>query len=193
MARPKQFVPDEALDAAMRLFWVQGYEATSMQELVACTGVHKRSMYDTFGDKHALFVKALARYADAQEARLQDAAEGTGSAIETIRALLETSVPDVTAQQPRGCLLVNSATELGVRDPEAAGHVDQHFALAQRVLRDLVERGRRDGEIATRLEPAALATLLHNAWLGLRVNSAAGVPPSQLQAGVDATIAMLVA
>jgi TetR/AcrR family transcriptional repressor of nem operon len=191
MARPKQFDPDEALDAAMKLFWEQGYEGTSVQELVERTGVHKRSMYYTFGDKHALFVKALSRYAADTEQQLRAAAEAPGSATDAIRALLETALPGAAGDLPAGCLLVNSATELAARDPDAAGPVEHHFATSERVLKDLVARGQDEGEIATRLTPAALATLLNSTWLGLRVQSRAGTPPAQLRAGVDAAIAVL--
>lgn len=64
MARIKEFDEDVVLLKAMRLFWEQGYEKTSMQDLVTHMGVHKRSMYDTFGDKHTLYIKALKRYGD---------------------------------------------------------------------------------------------------------------------------------
>jgi TetR/AcrR family transcriptional repressor of nem operon len=175
----------------MGLFWERGYEATSVQDLVTRTGVHKRSMYDAFGDKHALFVRALSRYADAQDVGLRAAAEAPGSPTATIRTLLETALPDAAAGPPRGCLIVNSATELAAHDPEAAARVEQHFATVQDVLRTLVERGQRGGEIATVLPPAALATVLHNAWLGLRVQSRAGVPAADLRTAIDATVAVL--
>ena len=63
MARSKEFDVDEVLLKAMHLFWDQGYENTSMQDLVKGMGIHKRSLYDTFGDKHTLFMKVLDRYA----------------------------------------------------------------------------------------------------------------------------------
>lgn len=62
MARSKEFEVNEVLDKAIQLFWTQGYEKTSMQDLVEFMGIHRRSIYDTFGDKHALFMKALERY-----------------------------------------------------------------------------------------------------------------------------------
>ena len=52
MARSKEFEENEVLDKAMRLFWEQGYEKTSMTDLVEHMGIHRRSLYDTFGDKH---------------------------------------------------------------------------------------------------------------------------------------------
>ncbi|ADV84368.1 TetR/AcrR family transcriptional regulator [Terriglobus saanensis] len=62
MARTKEFDQEEALDAAMHLFWEHGYEATSIQELVEATGVQRQSLYDTFGSKHELFLQSLMRY-----------------------------------------------------------------------------------------------------------------------------------
>ena len=62
MARTKEFDQEQALDAAMNLFWERGYEATSIQDLVEATGVQRQSLYDTFGSKHELFLQSLMRY-----------------------------------------------------------------------------------------------------------------------------------
>nr|WP_083442409.1 helix-turn-helix domain-containing protein [Paenibacillus sp. IHB B 3415] len=59
MGRTKEFEINEVLDKAVQLFWMQGYEKTSMQDLVNFMGIHRRSIYDSFGDKHALYMKAL--------------------------------------------------------------------------------------------------------------------------------------
>ena len=64
MARPREFDMDEALDAAISTFWTQGYEATSMTDLMEATGLHKGSLYKAFDDKHDLFMKSLSRYLD---------------------------------------------------------------------------------------------------------------------------------
>ena len=61
MARPKEFDVDDALQQALELFWRKGYEATSVQDLVAAMGIQKASLYGTFGDKHSLYMKALQR------------------------------------------------------------------------------------------------------------------------------------
>ena len=62
MARTKCFNRDEALEKAMQAFWAKGYEATSVQDLVDCMGINRGSLYDTFGDKHQLFLEALDQY-----------------------------------------------------------------------------------------------------------------------------------
>jgi TetR/AcrR family transcriptional repressor of nem operon len=175
----------------MELFWEQGYESTSVQQLVARTGVHKRSMYEAFGDKHALFALALERYADGQRQLIDATVAGTGSPLQAIRALLEFVLPDGPEDPSRGCMLTNSATEVAARDAEAAKQVELHIDLCRRVLHDLVERGQQVGEIAARLDAGTIAEVLLNAWLGLRVQTRAGRPREQLQAGIDAALAVL--
>lgn len=102
MGRTKEFEINEVLDKAVQLFWKQGYEKTSMQDLVDFMGIHRRSIYGTFGDKHALYMKALKRYESTQNKKL--------------RLLVE-------RQEPVGCFIVNSGVELGVLDPEVASLV----------------------------------------------------------------------
>ncbi len=70
MARHKEFDQDEALQKAMEAFWARGYEATSMQDLVEHMGINRQSLYDTFGDKHSLFLKALDRYHEVETRKL---------------------------------------------------------------------------------------------------------------------------
>ncbi|MNC70346.1 HTH-type transcriptional repressor ComR [compost metagenome] len=71
MGRTKEFEINEVLDKTIQLFWMQGYEKTSMQDLVDFMGIHRRSIYDTFGDKHALYMKALQRYESTQNKKMR--------------------------------------------------------------------------------------------------------------------------
>jgi len=190
MPRRKEFDPEEALSKAMLVFWEQGYEKTSMQDLVERMGVHKRSMYDTFGDKHALFIAALERYAGAADAWQRDVVARSDSPRAALRALLEIVLPD-PATRPPGCLVVNCATELAAHDPEAASRVRRSFAVSQQVLEEVVRRGQQAGEIRAHADPVILAMQLHNAWLGLRVQARAGVDRVQLRKLIDAALALL--
>jgi TetR/AcrR family transcriptional repressor of nem operon len=76
--RTKEFRPEEALDAAMHLFWLKGYGATSMRDLLDGMGIGRGSFYDTFGDKHALFLAALDRFEEARTSWVDEALEGSG-------------------------------------------------------------------------------------------------------------------
>src|SRR3954471_19619603 len=102
MARTKEFVEDAALLKAMQLFWEQGYEKTSMMDLVSHMGVHKRSMYDTFGDKHSLYIKALHRYSEVLEKSINSIINGSCSAEESIRQLLEMAIKSEKDVLPKG-------------------------------------------------------------------------------------------
>jgi TetR/AcrR family transcriptional repressor of nem operon len=190
VVRTKEFDPDEALGKAMLVFWEQGFEHTSMQDLVTHMGVHKRSMYDTFGDKQELFIKALTRYCDKAEKSLRLAIENATSARKTLRALVEKSIVDGSVHS-RGCLLVNSATELAARDEQAAELVERHLAGSQRLLAELIVKGQRAGEIDDRRDAVRLSRLVFNVWLGMRVQVKAGATRKQLDQMAGDMLALL--
>ncbi|WP_028061853.1 TetR/AcrR family transcriptional regulator [Candidatus Solirubrobacter pratensis] len=189
MARHKEFDPDQALERAMRLFWERGYERTSVQDLVERTGVHKRSMYDTFGHKHSLYLRSLDRYVGAARADLAATLDGAQSPRAALRALLSTSIND--GSNPRGCFAVNCASETALDDPEVARRVGDFFAASERLILDLVLEGQRAGEIPARHEPEALANALHNGWIGVRIQARAGREPEQIAQMIDGLLALL--
>ena len=174
MARSKEFDPEVALERAMSLFWERGYEKSSLQELVDHMKIGRRSLYDTFGDKHALFLRSLGRYITQREAVERERADAATDARSAIRTLLETSVVEGSIGS-RGCLAVNSATEVSPEDNEVARSVEHHFAATRQLLTDLLRQGRRDGSVRSSRDPEVLATILFNAWLGLRVQVRGGV------------------
>jgi TetR/AcrR family transcriptional repressor of nem operon len=190
VARTKEFEPEVALRHAMDLFWEQGYEQTSMQDLVSRMGVGRRSLYDTFGDKHTLFTRALTRYAAQQEAAEEETASRASDGRQAIQRLFEGSVAEGAILR-RGCLAVNTATEVAVGDSEAAAIVDRHFAHSRRLLLDQLGRGRADGSITSTTDPDHLAAVLFNAWLGLRVRVRAGASLDLLMADLKATLSLL--
>jgi TetR/AcrR family transcriptional repressor of nem operon len=101
MTRIKEFDPERALESAMELFWCRGYEATSVRDLLDEMGIGRGSMYDTFGDKRALFLAALDRFEETRVSRANEILGGSASASEGIRRLLETSVEGLAAHEPR--------------------------------------------------------------------------------------------
>ena len=103
MARSKEFNEEEALDKAMEIFWKQGYEKTSIQDLVDQMGIHRRSLYDTFGDKHSLFVQTLERYESLIAAQIRNQITEEMTTVESIRKIFELAVYSDNAS-PKGCL-----------------------------------------------------------------------------------------
>jgi TetR/AcrR family transcriptional regulator, transcriptional repressor for nem operon len=100
MPRPRHFDEQDVVDRAMELFWTEGYEATSVTDLTAQLGVHSGSLYRTFGDEHALFVRALGRYRETQAIPLAPASPTGGPVLPRIRAVL-LAFTELAAEQER--------------------------------------------------------------------------------------------
>ncbi|WP_280444408.1 TetR/AcrR family transcriptional regulator [Nocardia brasiliensis] len=181
MARPKQFDEERAVDAAMRAFWIAGYEATSTQALCEATGLGRSSIYNTFTSKHDLFERALRRYMTAKNATTFDLLDSDLDAKAKMRALLW-QVVDAPEADPLGCLVVNSMVELAPHDPEVAATLreDQRRRLA--ALRDALESGRRAGEIDDSKSAEELAHFMNATIAGMRVAARGGAGRDALAA-----------
>jgi TetR/AcrR family transcriptional repressor of nem operon len=176
MARTKEFDREQALERAMHVFWARGYEATSLRDLLEGMQIGRQSMYDTFGDKRALFIASLDRYIDRSEAAFT-AVEQAPSAKRAIRDMFEAIVDESPKDKRRGCLGVLSTVELAPHDPEIA----KLIAGRQRALEELffraLERARATGEIPKSKDSRGLARFLVGAMQGLRI-TASGDPTS---------------
>jgi TetR/AcrR family transcriptional repressor of nem operon len=190
MVRHKEFDPDEAVAAAMALFWEHGYEATSVQDLVEHTGVGRRSMYDTFGDKHSLYLKALDRYMAAAEKSFGDAAATAPDGRTAIRGLFD-ALLDAAPDDRRGCLVVNSATELGPTDDDAADRLGHHLDGSRDLLEGLIRRGQADGSVTDRMTAETLTSVAFNAWVGIRVAVRARAPRDRIVRDVEELLDLL--
>ncbi|WP_127499280.1 TetR/AcrR family transcriptional regulator [Paenibacillus glycanilyticus] len=168
MARSKEFEEKEVLDKAMRLFWEQGYEKTSMTELVEHMGIHRRSLYDTFGDKHKLFLKAMDRFDDKISATLVSGVKRSKTASEALQFIFSFMI-DGDEDSPAGCLMVNSAVELAARDVEVDNKATKAFTTSEQLLKEIILWGQREGEFTSTYNAEELAEYLHNVWIGLRV------------------------
>lgn len=171
MARPREFDPDRALDAAMDAFWKKGYAATSAQDLVDGTGLGRGSLYNAFSSKQQLFLETLRRYETRWAARQEEILDGPGDIRGRIRKVLMSVVDEETSSSPehRGCLAVNAALELAGRDPEVTAQVRRIFKRIEEALCSAIERAQRNGEIARSQGARALAQYTLNSMYGLRV------------------------
>jgi TetR/AcrR family transcriptional repressor of nem operon len=190
MVRTKEFDPEVALERAVELFWERGYEKTSLHDLVDRMGIGRRSLYDTFGDKHTLFLTALRRYAAHWSDEATRIATEATDARQAIRLLFEMSLTNGAALH-RGCMVVNTATEATIEDGRADAIVGQNFAASAELMKHLVDQGRREGSITERGSAAALTSAIYNAWLALRVRVRAGEDPGQLRAELDDLMTLL--
>ena len=119
MARPREFDRDEALNAAMRLFWEKGFCRPSAEDLVTAMGIGRQSMYDTFGDKQQLYLEALRNYhREANGGVIEELRGGASSPLEAIRTALFTLADRDAAARALGCMGINATTAQGRRLPE---------------------------------------------------------------------------
>jgi TetR/AcrR family transcriptional repressor of nem operon len=167
VSRTREFDSDEVLDAALAAFWRKGYEATSLADLLAATGLSRQSLYNAFGDKHALYVASLRRYADVGVGRMSEALE-SGSVRAAVRKVFEGV--DLDPGCERGCFLVNATAELVPRDVEVSRLAASALARHERAFAQALRRGVREGELhmsPRRIEQTA--RFLAGALQGLRL------------------------
>jgi TetR/AcrR family transcriptional regulator, transcriptional repressor for nem operon len=190
VARTKEFEPLAALDAATELFWRKGYEAASMRELLDAMGIGRGSFYDTFGDKHTLFLSALDRFQDVRTSWVEDVLRGDG--LDGIEEVFRRSLDGLFQfQPPRGCLLANSAVELAPHDPEVAARISGYIRRTEDAFRGALVRARDRGEIPSDSDPRALSRFLVNTLHGLRVLARAGTDRETLEDTVGVALQAL--
>ena len=191
MARPKAFDREQALLAAMQVFWVKGYEATSLDDLLAAMKIGRQSLYDTFGDKRALFMEALGRYRELTDAYLRGCLADAPTVKAAFQRLFMQVVDEPEAHQRRGCLLINSAVELAPHDPETAQIVVAHQRATERLFRRGLELAQERGELPADRDVRALARYLVSAIQGLRVMAKADPNKAALRDVVGVALGVL--
>jgi TetR/AcrR family transcriptional repressor of nem operon len=182
IGRPLEFDPGIALDAAMHQFWSKGYESTSMQDLLVTMNLSKSSLYQAFGGKQQLFRQCLARYADQFSQMLRDGLSDAPRGRQFIEDFLNSALNDISGQtQPRGCLVMNTASEFAQSDPEIAQDVAHSIERFRIVLRLAVERAQREGDIPPERDAQTLANFLVSSMSGLKTQAKAGADAATLQ------------
>ncbi|MFT3771389.1 MAG: TetR/AcrR family transcriptional regulator [Minicystis sp.] len=181
MARAKEFDRDKALDRALSVFWDKGYEATSTDELLKAMGIGRQSMYDTFGDKHRLFVEALERYNAASTAALAERLASGASPIRALEAALLAIAEEGPKARARGCMGVNATAELGQSDPDVDAAIKSSTRYCEAALERTVREAKKRGEIAASVDEAAAARFFLATLRGLRLSAKAGTPPEALR------------
>ncbi len=192
MARHKEFDRDLVLDRALETFWSQGYEATSIQDLVERMGINRGSLYGTFGSKQRLFLTALERYERVFTRKALDILGRPGSGKEAIRTFFLTKIRyAIAADRTKGCLMTNSAVERSVHDRDTAARVGASMARVEDAFYKALVRARRAGEIGEGHNLRALARFLLTCAQGLTVVGKVRPDPVLLRQVVDVALAAL--
>lgn len=188
VGRPREFDVDEVLDAAMVAFWAKGYESTSLNDLMAATGLHKGSLYQAFGDKHSLFIESLKRYLarmrqteHAEFARADTPAEGLRRVGHSLVDLV-----DDDSDPPRGCMAVNALVEMAPHDPEVRAIMNDHIGQMRAMIEQAVERAQADGDIDSARPPSVVAGMLMTFVAGLGTTMKSHISKAEAHALLDA-------
>ncbi len=162
MPRPRSFDPGDVLDKAKAVFWAKGYEGSTINDLAEATGLRTGSLYNAFGDKHSLYLKALDRYGEKEVAAAvawiarQDCrgAEAVAGFLGMIAAQVESGA------YKNGCFLCNAATDQAAHDPAIAARVSANMAPLRQAFLDRLKSDPRTADAAAILADFALATYL---------------------------------
>lgn len=191
LGRPRAFDLPEVLDAAMRLFWEYGYDATSMTQLREATGLSSASLYGAFGSKQGLFERAAERYIAGPGSVTEVISDETLRPRDAVARLLHGSIDMQTdTSHPRGCLVALSGTVRAPGDGEAA--VRRMMAARRAADRDSIRRcvvrGVEAGELAEDTDVDGFAAMIHSFLLGISTQVCDDVPTRELHAAADAVL-----
>jgi len=192
MARTKEFDTDLVLNKAIELFWEKGYNGCSMQDVVDGLGLSRSSIYETFGDKHQLFLEALKKY---RREGVEDMERNLNSATDIRQALtriFESILPENPNDPPeKGCFMVNSAIELSIHDPEIAAIVKSNRQDVEDILCKAIKKGQVSGQFANTLNPRSIARFFYTNLSGIRVTAKSGADRKTLEDIIKVTLSVL--
>jgi len=186
MARPRQFDEQQVIESLMKVFWEKGYEASSMQDLVAASGLLKGSLYGAFGDKQTLYLMALRHY---DRTRIQagiDMLNGEGSARQKIARLFDNVIESTKRGDfAGGCLLCNASLEMAVTDRQVKNEVKTTIRRLKVAIMDALEmqtqnQNQNQDQDQDQDQAAALAAFVVSAYFGTRVLAKAGAPAAMI-------------
>jgi TetR/AcrR family transcriptional repressor of nem operon len=172
MARTKDFDEEEVLNKAVNIFWLKGYNATSMQDLVDGLGISRSSLYDTYGDKHTLYMKALESYQCLNSEKFASIINSGKSAKEAVKSLLEFVVDSLlNDKSKKGCFMVNAEVEVALHDKEVGGMVQKNDEQLEDSFYFVIKKAQESGELHNQQDARALARFMFNTVKGIQVTA----------------------
>lgn len=173
MPRRKQFAIDDVKQKAMMAFWDSGYRGTSLQDLVETMGINRASLYDTFGDKYALFIETLHKYNDTYAKPFFTKFRKSNPPRQAIIALFDEVCDGVLrGEDQNGCYIVNTALEMSPHDEKVSKITTRIFSYVEKnFFRKMIVQGQARGEISQAVIPDITSRTLLGLLVGLRVLS----------------------
>jgi TetR/AcrR family transcriptional repressor of nem operon len=192
MPRSKAFDETEALKKAMHTFWKQGYNATSMQDLVDSMGINRASLYDTFGNKKELFERAFELYRSTNTRLLSSFLEKHEDTKEGFRRLFELAIDEsVSDRDQKGCFVVNTTTEHLPDCSSIPEALQANQSLFEEVFYNYLKQGVDKGQLSEEKDLRSIARLIFTLYNGMKVVSRISAEKERLMATVDTALQVL--
>lgn len=182
--RPLGFDEDEVLDALVALFWEHGFEASSLTDIVEAAGLNKSSLYNTFGSKDEVFVRALDRYVTARTAMLAEMTQGSAGLDDLLGALEAIRIEITSEQGANGCLAVNTSTELGLRNDQVRDLSERYRSSMRDGFRQPLQRAAELGEVPAELVDTYV-DMVQAFMVSLVVTARSAAPAAELHRQID--------
>ncbi len=191
--RPRQYDPEQALAKAAESFWKAGYAGTSLDDLVAATGMNRPSLYAAFGDKRDLYIKTLERYQKRSRAKSIEILADSPSLREFLTRFYDGALDIYRAggDEARGCYSISTAPAQATVDPAVRAFLAESIRGTDAFLAGLISKARDRGEIAASSDPCGLAQIATATLHTLAVRARVGAPRKQLMALANAAIDMI--
>ncbi|MCW3128044.1 MAG: comR 2 [Bacteroidetes bacterium] len=192
MSRQKEFEREEVLEKALEVFWCNGYNGTSFQNLTEGMCINRQSIYDTYGDKHTLFVEVLNHYSEKTSALLREHFAQEKPVKELFRIHFEKAISNIgTDPKSKGCLISNAALEMIPHDAAVKKVAQKSMDDLYHIFLDAVRRGIKNKEITSPQPAEALALHLVNTMQGMNTIGKTISDKKRLLAMMDAALSVL--
>lgn len=159
MARNVEFNEEAAIEKAMEVFWEKGYSAASMRDLTTAMKINSSSLYNTIGDKHALFVKCIKNYTHSHMEQAKKRAQAARSPLNAIVDLLNNSVNDII-NKANSCMIIKTTFEIANDDEEILAILKHNGDATHQLIGSLLQKAKKEGELSADTDTAVLTDYL---------------------------------
>jgi len=192
MARSKQFDERQALVSAMLVFWEKGYEGTSISDLEQAMGLKRTSIYNTFGNKSAIFERVMTCYKESMMSALFAAMDAAPDIREGVRRLLNAALDaHFDEDNPGGCLVVLSLMESGQHDEQSLDSMQQTIHELKNAVQARLNKAKKSGELSRHLDAGSTATTIATTMTGMMVMGKANFTRASLKKTVNQVVSLL--
>lgn len=193
VGRPRGFDEEEVLAKVMDVFWQHGYDGTSMADILSATGLHKGSVYQAFGDKHSLFLRALRTYIGNMGKDMTRIVESADSGIEALRATAYYHIEHGLTEEGvnSGCLALNTLVETAQHDQQVMTVLESAYAMRTQLMGRAVARAQAEGDLRPDWTADRLVALIATLEAGVLVELKGILDEAEAKAMVDDLLASL--